>query len=104
MIAYCDLINPDSKIPTGRYYSSSCIYEDRLFIIGGMSNDNQNDVWEYDMEFNTWSNWGLKNTTLNRFGLTICADRSHIYAFGGTLNASNLTNSLNQSDLLKFDP
>eukprot|EP01080_Neovahlkampfia_damariscottae_P001190 gene1190-10704_t len=77
-------LNSKGTLPKGRHFHSSIIYQKSLFIFGGKSNGYLNDVQEYSIENNTWSELNTDgDIPTPRYGHSaVCYDNC-MYVFGG---------------------
>lgn len=48
-------VSAPSNVPPARYWSKSWFYNDVVYLFGGISSGNHNDVWAYDVNTQEWT-------------------------------------------------
>jgi host cell factor len=91
--------------PAARASQSSAYYKGKLYIFGGMDEDNTKfcDLWELDLQTETWKEIHLPDGSPMpgpRSGHSASIFKNKMYIFGGILE---LTKELNEMLIYDFD-
>ena len=81
--------------PDTRYYIAHAYTSAKLYIYGGdrSSGDHSNDIWEFNLTNNTWSQLhdGTGTAPVGSYGTTMLYNNNYIYIFSGHKTSAGIT-------------
>jgi len=81
--------------PDTRYYIAHAYTSAKLYIYGGdrSSGDHSNDIWEFNLTNNTWSQLhdGTGTAPVGSYGATMLYNNNYIYIFSGHKTSAGIT-------------